>query len=79
MIKDRKIRMSFMLAPHSPIYFIMKFMSSITLLLLEEITLYFSPTLQLNFDNFLPAISLIIILSLTSVVSKLFHSQPLEH
>ena len=54
-------------------------MSSITLLLLEVITLYVSPTLQLNFDNFLRAVSLIIILSLTSVVSKLFHSQPLEH
>ena len=54
-------------------------MSSITLLLLEEITLYVLPTLQLDFDNFLPAISLIMIVSLTSVVSKLFHSQPLEH
>ena len=54
-------------------------MPTLALLLLEEITLYVLPTLQLNFDNFLPAISLIIILSLTSVVSKLFHSQPLEH
>ena len=54
-------------------------MSSITLLLLEEITLYVLPTLQLDFDNVLPAITLIMIVSLTSVVSKLFHSQPLEH
>ena len=51
-------------------------MSSITLLLLEEITLYVLPTLQL--DNVLPAITLIMIVSLTSVVSKLFHSQPLS-